>query len=232
MDVRWSDRSVESMYDKTLLGLEIEAIKRHIPNGSRILDAGCGEGEGTLAYTEVGEVEAFDRCKERLEMARERVGDKAIFYQHDVLKPPIDKHYDVVISQRLLINLGTWEQQKYAMLKLSSMGKRLILSEGSVDGVGELNKFRALYGLPPIPIPAHNLFINDADLLEHAEEIGLRLVTTESLGSYYLLTRGVQPALKTSFRWDSDFNLASAKADIWGADEFARVKIWVFDVGV
>lgn len=42
----WNRQDVESMYDKHLLNAEIELIRRRITVNSKILDAGCGEGEG------------------------------------------------------------------------------------------------------------------------------------------------------------------------------------------
>ena len=44
----WQRNEVESMYDKHLLRAEIDLIKCRIPIDSKILDAGCGEGEGNL----------------------------------------------------------------------------------------------------------------------------------------------------------------------------------------
>ena len=49
----WNRDDVESMYDKHLLNAEIELIKRRITPNTKILDAGCGEGEGTLAYSAI-----------------------------------------------------------------------------------------------------------------------------------------------------------------------------------
>src|SRR5205823_3617387 len=49
----WDREDVESMYDKHLLGAELALIAPRIPTGSLVLDAGCGEGEGTARYREI-----------------------------------------------------------------------------------------------------------------------------------------------------------------------------------
>lgn len=220
MNNRWADHKVESMYDKTMLGLEIGLIKRLLNPGETILDAGCGEGEGTLEYSKFWEVEAFDSSPERLWMAKERCG--ARFFQHDV-RDPLEKKYDVVISQRLLINLESWNEQRWAIRNLvSAARKRVVLSEGSVDGVAELNGFRGIFGLPPIPIPDHNAFIADQCL------IAMGFKSAGTLGAYYLLTRGVQPALTKDFHWSSKFNKAAARVDL-EADKYSRIKVWAYE---
>jgi 2-polyprenyl-3-methyl-5-hydroxy-6-metoxy-1,4-benzoquinol methylase len=49
----WDRDDVESMYDKHLLNREIELIRQRIPPNTKLLDAGCGEGEGTLVYSAI-----------------------------------------------------------------------------------------------------------------------------------------------------------------------------------
>ena len=46
----WNRDDVESMYDKNLLKLEIQLIKQRLTKNSKILDAGCGEGEGSNVW--------------------------------------------------------------------------------------------------------------------------------------------------------------------------------------
>src|SRR6185503_7165609 len=85
----WNTSTVESMYDKHLLNAEIELLRRRIPEGAKILDAGCGEGEGTLAYSSVpgATVHAVDFSETRLQKARERLKERnnVTFKQVDFL---------------------------------------------------------------------------------------------------------------------------------------------------
>ena len=231
----WNDPAVESMYDKTLLRLETENLKAWIEVGSDICDFGCGEGEATLEYAGIEGVDilAVDNSPTRLELARQRIDGRwhVDFQLASVLGETDLGQFDVVISQRLLVNLGSWEAQKRALKRLFSMvrpGGRVLLSEGSSNGAAKLNEFRDQMGLPPIPIPAHNVFIDDRQLMAFADSLGWRLEDAKHLGTYYLLTRGVQPALKDDLRWDSDFNTRSSKVDLLCTGRFSRIKQWCF----
>lgn len=222
----WNNSSVESMYDKTLLGLETQNILGWIPSGSTVLDVGCGEGEGTLEYSKVSTVVGVDYSPVRLGFARDRCPG-VTFKQSSV--HDITGEYDVVISQRLLVNLSCWEEQQRALIKLGEVSKGLvIISEGSIQGAENLNAFRLCMGLPPIPIPEHNVFIDESFLLNFTRSIGWKLKGCKTLGSYYLLTRGVQPALTKNLTWDSEFNKRSSKVELPCSDRFSRVKQWCF----
>lgn len=235
----WNREDVESMYDKHLLNAEIEIIRRHIPPNSKILDAGCGEGEGTLAYSSIPgvKVHAVDFSEMRLKKAAERLKgrDNVLFKQVDFRKPHNLTDYDIVISQRFLINLTDWDIQKKGLLNFMSMlksGGNLLMLEGSQDGAASLNEFRSAMGLDPIPIKWHNLFFNDRLLVEFMKEHGYDLIEQDGLGAYFLLTRGIRPKLDKGVNWDCEFNqLAATKKirDLLGfCTNFSRLKLWIF----
>jgi SAM-dependent methyltransferase len=65
--------------------LDLEPLYQHflryVPLGGRILDAGCGVGRDALAFAEHGyEVVAFDASEAMVQLARQRVGDRAVVY--------------------------------------------------------------------------------------------------------------------------------------------------------
>lgn len=236
----WNDDNVESMYDKHLLNAEIELIRKHIPEGSKVLDAGCGEAEGTVVYSSIPGtvVHAVDFSETRLQKARERLSDRAnvTFQQVDFLGTyQLDNDYDVVVSQRFLINLMEWKLQQRVLLDLAAMlkpGGRLLMLEGSRQGVDSLNEFRAAMELEPVPVKWHNLFFDDGALVGFMNDHGCRLLAEEGLGTYFLLTRGVRPLLDQALNWDSDFNrLAAAERTaelLQLGPKFSRLKLWVF----
>ena len=236
----WNDDNVASMYDKHLLNAEIELIRKHIPEGSKVLDAGCGEAEGTVVYSSIPGtvVHAVDFSETRLQKARERLSDRAnvTFQQVDFLGTyQLDNDYDVVVSQRFLINLMEWKLQQRVLLDLAAMlkpGGRLLMLEGSRQGVDSLNEFRAAMELEPIPVKWHNLFFDDGALVGFMNDHGCRLLAEEGLGTYFLLTRGVRPLLDQALNWDSDFNrLAAAERTaelLQLGPKFSRLKLWVF----
>jgi ubiquinone/menaquinone biosynthesis C-methylase UbiE len=236
----WNNDAVESMYDKHLLNAEIQLIQKHIPEGAKILDAGCGEGEGTLTYASIPHtlVHAVDFSETRLEKARERlIGSKNVsFRQVDFLSTyELDNDFDFVISQRFLINLMEWPLQQKVLIDLMSRlknGGRLLMLEGSRQGVDLLNVFREAWGLEPIPVKWHNLFFDDKTLVDFMNQQGYRLIHEDGLGAYFLLTRGVRPTLDHTLNWDCDFNRRAATAntdELLGlGSRFSRLKLWVF----
>ena len=236
----WNDQSVESMYDKHLLNAEIDLIRSRIPAGSKILDAGCGEAEGTLVYSSVpgAVVHAVDFSDTRLQKARETLTarNNVTCKKVDFLgNYELDDDYDVIISQRFLINLMEWKLQQRVLADLTSMlkpGGRLLMLEGSQQGVETLNQFRAAMGLEPIPVKWHNLFFDDPTLVDFMNQHGCKLVDEDGLGTYFLLTRGIRPIFEEALDWENDFNrLAAAQRTdelLRFGSRFSRLKLWIF----
>lgn len=103
----WNSEQTESMYDKFLLNNEIKLISKFIPEGSKILDAGCGEGEGTAIYAEIANVtiQGVDFSDTRLSKANERLKDKSNvkLKKLDLAEETtLDNDFDVIISVYVL----------------------------------------------------------------------------------------------------------------------------------
>jgi len=236
----WNQDQVESMYDKHLINLEIELIRDRIKPGSKILDAGCGEGEGTLIYSLIKDttVHAVDFSETRLKKAGERLKDQTnvVLKKVDFLgKYDLDNDYDFIVSQRFLINLMEWDLQKRVIIDLMKMlkpGGILLMLEGCNDGVNELNNFRNLYGLESIPVKWHNLFLDNSELMSMMIENNYKLVEEDGLGEYFLLTRGLRPVFDNNLTWENKFNMVSSEKNIRNIlglkSKFSRLKLWVF----
>ncbi len=236
----WNEDQVESMYDKNLLDLEIRLIRDRITQNSKILDAGCGEGEGTLEYSKIPgvKIHAVDFSETRLKKAAKRLSR----YSNVSLKKvdflgtySLDKNYDFIISQRFLINLMGWKLQRKVLLDFKSMLKRdgkLVMIEGSIEGVETLNKFRAAFGLNPIPVKWHNLFFNDKTMINFMKKNNFIFVEEDGLGEYFMLTRGLRPYFEKELNWNSKFNKIASSPKIKGILKLgpvcSRLKLWVF----
>ncbi|KKQ71355.1 MAG: hypothetical protein UT33_C0010G0079 [Candidatus Peregrinibacteria bacterium GW2011_GWC2_39_14] len=236
----WNEKNVESMYDKNLLNAEIDLIKKHIQPNSKILDAGCGEGEGTYVYSSIKgvEIHAVDFSDTRLKKASRRLkGRKNVTLKKiDFLnKYELDKDYDIIISQRFIINIPEWQLQKQVLLGFMNMlktGGQLIMLEGSKNGANDLNEFRKAYGLEPIPIQWHNYFLSDNELINFMKKNKFKLINANGLGAYFLLTRGVRPIFDKKLNWDCNFNKIASNEKL--ADflkigaQCSRLKLWIF----
>lgn len=236
----WNKDKIESMYDKHLINLEINLIKSKLLKKSKILDAGCGEAEGTEIYSNIPGVKlhAVDFSDTRLSKARKKLKNKKniTIKKVDFLgKYRLDKNYDFVISQRFLINLMDWKLQKRVLLDLMGMlkkGGRLLMLEGSADGVNELNTFRKIFKLEPIKIKWHNLFFKDKKLIDFMEKNKFKLIEVDGFGEYFVLTRGIRPIFDKKLNWKNEFNKTATNSklrDILNFKErFSRLKLWIF----
>jgi ubiquinone/menaquinone biosynthesis C-methylase UbiE len=236
----WNKEQTASMYDKYLLATEISLIKRFLEPHSKILDAGCGEGEGTMEYAGVNnvDIDAVDFSETRLQMAKKRLEDRenVRLKQVDFLQEyKLGDDYDYIISQRFLINLTRWELQQKVLRDFKNMlkpGGTLLMLEGSVDGVNELNRFRSSLNMEPIPVKWHNLFFRDDQLENYMMDIGFQLNEKTGLGSYFLLTRGLRPFFDNDLNWNCQFNRLASEPALTDAfdmgEKYSRLKLWVF----
>lgn len=237
----WERDDVESMYDKYYVEAEARLILNHIPDGARVLDAGCGEGEATLQYASVPDVQicACDYSNTRLKKAAERLSGcpnvelKQVDLTGDLTELGTD--YDRVVTERCLINIPTLDEQLRVVFRLMDVikpGGKLLMLEGYQQGADELNELRASFNLDPIPARWHNKFIDNDKLVTAMAEHGYALEYEDGLGDYMMLTRGIRPTLDSQLNWDCAFNrIASGervKSLLNLGPRFSRVKLWVF----
>ena len=72
--------------------------------------------------------------------------------------------YDIIICQRIIINIQNYQDQKNALkniLKLSKKGTKLIFIEAFKSGLNNLNYVRKKCKLPPLKPRIHNLYLED-----------------------------------------------------------------------
>lgn len=226
----WQDQKTESMYDKHWLALEVELIKERIRPGSSVLDMGCRDGECSVQYAEVaGSLEAVDI------VLIDCIAHPRVDYKEGDVRDPVGKSYDCVISQRCIINLASWDEQKTALGNLAAAvkpGGKLLLCEGSKDGQRELNAVRQALELPPINEASHNIFLEDEQVRRTLMAAGMYLQEETGIGAYHLLTRAIQPFFVKKPDWRSAFNKLAASKEMRAAmgfhARFSRIKLWVF----
>jgi ubiquinone/menaquinone biosynthesis C-methylase UbiE len=211
----WTDQALRhgsspaaSWSDLPVLDLEVREIARHLADGQRVLDVGCANGHSTvrLAASHDLSVRGLDVIPEMIAQARQRLASlpaelarRVAFDVGDVTaldEPP--ESYDRVVVIRVLINLETWERQAAALGQCARVlrpGGLLLLSEATRQGWTALNRFRREWGLPDIPMPAFNNYVDQELLVAAASPDWDVVEVSDFASSYYVATRVVKPLL-------------------------------------
>jgi ubiquinone/menaquinone biosynthesis C-methylase UbiE len=198
-----------TMKDWRIRELEIQALANYISENDRVLDVGCGNGFATiqLAIRKGCNITGLDYSQGMIDNAHAflknnyaDLEDKVQFVVGDVtqLAASIDRKFDVILTERCLINLADWNSQKDGIESiaenLQSSGLFLML-EGSKQGLEKLNQVRTSMGLTEIKSAWHNQFIDEELLLDYTER-KFDLVTIENFCStYMLISRALHPKL-------------------------------------
>lgn len=234
----WSDRRVMEM--------EVREILKHLNDGDRIIDVGCANGYSTVQFASQRHVHlrGVDYIPEMVEQARQRLGTltqplqgSVEFAQGDVtaLQEPSDA-YDKVIIIRVLINLSDWERQLTGIRECARVLKRggtLLMSEATVQGWRRLNRFRQEWGMPDIPMPPFNQYL-DEDRVMAELPAELKLVDVVNFASsYYVGTRVLKPLLVKALGGQIDAADPEMEWNRWFAElppfgDYGTQKLFIF----
>lgn len=193
----WEQPTTVSIIDSNLHELEIAAALRYLMPTDRLADVGCGNGEATVRYARsVRECVGLERSahmRRKAEGNTEAAGIKNLsFREFDILTSPTrEAEFDSLVSQRMLINLASWDEQKQGIRNLHRMlkvGGRAILIENTNDAFQAMNDVRVNLGLSPVPQHWHNRFFDYEELMAFVRG-GFQLLHFQDFGLYYLLTR-------------------------------------------
>ncbi|MDO8470747.1 MAG: class I SAM-dependent methyltransferase [bacterium] len=193
--------------------LEIQRIAEYLKDGTKILDVGCGNGFSTIKFAERFPRAAFvglDYSKDLVHFARKNlalqkpnVRKRVEFIEGDVLALRKvarlrNEKFDYIVSERCLINLLNWEQQRQALLSLKKYLKkngRIILTENTQEGLSRLNILRQSLNLPEIKVRWHNYYMPQEKLIRFAKE-NFIVEEVKNIGSlYYIISRVVYAKL-------------------------------------
>jgi ubiquinone/menaquinone biosynthesis C-methylase UbiE len=203
--------------DVNLRKLEIKAILKYIRNNQKVLDVGCGNGYSTIDFASSKKIliDGVDYSKQMILNARKllsykrnKIKGKVNFFQRNILKDNLgEEKYDTIITERCLINLGTWDKQKEAIISLHKYlkpGGYLLMIQGFKDNLDEINKIRRKYKLKPINIVWHNLFFEKRKFEKFVKKY-FQIKHIDNFGStYMLITRTLFHALKDNHNQDID----------------------------
>lgn len=198
IDAYWEDPTTVSLIDQNLRKLETEFVLSQLSFDDNFADFGCGSGESTVHYAQhVKSCFALERSNTLWEQAAKRFSEAKLenitLIRGDI--SDLSEHkgkFNVVLTQRVIINFLTWEEQKEVLMNIWHSlrpGGRYIMIENTFEGFESLNSVRRHVGLPNIPLHDwHNYFLHYDEFIKFIEGKFI-LEKTHTFSLYYLLTR-------------------------------------------
>jgi len=212
------DHWSSTMQDEIVRTKEIGFIESHLcscveqrsrlsPNNAiNVLDLGCGNGYTTELMAQKFQRAKFwggDFCDNLLVIAKQRGIPNCQFCKCDARKLQFeDGFFDFVYTERCLINIRDWEEQKVALSEVARVlkpGGVYAMIECFMDGHQNYNKARAELGLSEIPLPSVNLFFDkDATMAELGKHFDQGYSESNFLSSHYFAARVLHAAAEAN----------------------------------
>lgn len=250
----WTQQAIDyglsssaSWSDHCVIEMEIREITSHLSTGDNVLDIGCANGFSTVQYAAQKKIKilGLDYISEMVELAKQRLQTLSLpllgtieFRTGDIMKlKEQDSIYDKVICTRVLINLGDWDNQCNGLnetIRVLKPGGKLLLSEATLQGWSQINKFRREWKLPDIPIPAFNQYLDENQLILETSKRCTLIDIKNFASTYYVGTRVLKPLLAKALNIDidvadpkMDFNKWFSNLPSWG--DFGTQKLFIFE---
>jgi SAM-dependent methyltransferase len=221
--------------------LEMETIAGYVRDGMSILDFGCGNGITAMELARRHDVHVLglDYAEEMINAANKLAANQKFkgsirFQVGDVQTlANLSEKYDLIYTERTLINLPDWKAQKDAIIALGSLladGGCYVMCENSQDGLDRINELREHVDCPKITAPWHNHYLHDSDIRQSSFP-GLKLDGINYYSSsYYFLSRVVNASLAQQAgkepEYDSPINKLALQLPAIG--ELGQGRIWLW----
>jgi SAM-dependent methyltransferase len=215
------------MVEVASIGRVVGRARDEFQRPLRILEVGCGNGfncSWVVQNFPDCHVTGIDYIPEMIEAARLRqaedgIGPARLTYQvgNALELDNVTGPFDVVFTDRCLINLNTWDLQQQAYRRMAALlGPRGFLAtiENSTEARARQNELRLATGLPDRPIDSFNTFIADGRLEQLAGEIGLDLVTAQNISTLHDLLLYVLLPMTNGGKVDYEHPLIEAAAQL------------------
>jgi SAM-dependent methyltransferase len=197
IEAYWEQPGTVSLLDSNLRRLEEDTVLRYLHRNMEFADLGCGGGESTACYAP-----AVKSCLalEQSSHLRSRAG--AIFREAGLKNVKLVAgsvtdlstyrgRFDGVVTQRVVINFLSWEEQKAVIENVRSTlkpGGLYVMIENTFEGFENLNAVRRAVGLDNIPLHWHNYFLHYPVLMDFLKDKFV-IEDVHTFDLYYLLTR-------------------------------------------
>lgn len=208
---QFKESNLATAPDTYYRNLEIDRIISYLKDKKNILDIGCGNGFSTLRFAKKfphSKILGIDYSKKMINYAKKNLSKnkklqkRVEFKVGDIVLlsslPLLEKKFNYIVSERCLINLLNWEEQKKALLEMKKLLKKkgkIILCENTQEGLTRLNNLRRQLKLPPISVRWHNHYMPEKKLLNFASKY-FYIKEINNIGSlYYIISRVVYAKL-------------------------------------
>ena len=241
----WQDRAKLGLEagtkDTIAKQLEIQEISKYIRDGMRILDVGCGNGITAIDLATHFQVDVLglDISPAMISEATRLASDRRLlgsvrFTVGDVTNIiGYFAPFDMVYTERVLINLDSWDLQKKAILNIGNLldtGSVFVMCECSQSGLERLNLLRAKVGLTAITPPWHDRYIRDDEVNTLSNgRFSLEKVVDFS-STYYFLSRITNAWLSEQSGKEPDYQslINQLALQLPSTGNVGQVNIWLW----
>lgn len=212
-----------------------------------VLDAGCGNGytlsELTNTFQDV-QFSGLEMTPELLQIAEKRKLERCQLDIGDIRHAPYDdSSFDIIFTERCLINILDKKEQLDAMHEIARMLKPTgyyLMIECFNDGLENNNRARQEMGLDAISQAYHNLYFDKDVLLTDIRDtlvpvdpadvdpnVGMTLFPGNFLSSHYFVARVLHPLL-TKGEWIRNTEFVSFFSFMPPVGNYAPVQSLIF----
>lgn len=231
IDEYWESPDTISLLDKNLRKLETDFVLSQINSSDEMADFGCGDGESTVHYAaKARSCLALEHSNHLRAKAADRFAVAGLRNVTVVGGDALDLSayadmFDLVVSQRVVINFMTWEEQKRVLENIRSTlryGGRYIMIENTFEGFEAMNEVRRAVGLKNVPLHDwHNHFLHYDQLMEFLKG-KFTIEKTHTFNLYYLLTR----VFLNMFAKFEGYGRIAVKDDVFDAADAAARRLY------
>jgi len=242
----WNSRSegeLPGSNDFNLKKIEVDTFIKELEslNFSTLLDVGCGAGETIediqLKFPNV-DYTGTDIAENMIVSANKKDIENSKFEVDSLpLMENTSKKFDVVISERALINLENYNEQLESIRRIEDLlnpGGHYLMIENFNSGLSNINNVRNDLGLDEIAPPWFNLYFDNNVFSDIESSSRLRVKREVSFaGPYYFLSRAIYARLaedenKTPV-YDSKINLLSVKYNLPDIGDLCPTKLVIWE---